>query len=139
MIRNSAVVTGKTNKVLREKIISDFKDGTIKYVFNVGVLTTGFDHPSLDCIVLLRPTKSITLYYQMLGRGVRTAAGKKHCKIIDLTSTVQHLGRVETIQLLKEKGKWELISETGRWHNQQLYRYTIEVEKKKKEEGDAKP
>ena len=98
----------------------------VKAVFNVGVLTTGFDHPALDCIILLRPTRSIGLYYQMLGRGVRIAEGKTACKIIDLTSTVKNMGRVETIKLVR-RDKWELESEAGSWHNRELYRYTIKV------------
>lgn len=118
----SSVISAKTTKKDREKIIQDFKNGTTKTVFNMGVLTTGFDHPALDCIVLLRPTRSIALYYQMLGRGVRLAPGKTSCKVIDLTSTVQNMGRVETIKLVKRE-KWELESETGSWHNAELYRF----------------
>ncbi len=129
-VRSAAVVTAKTKKKDRELIINGFKNGAIKMVFNVGVLTTGFDHPTLDCIVLLRPTQSIELYYQMLGRGVRPAPGKKHCKVIDLTGTVKRLGRIETIQLVKNN-KWELISETGSWHNHVLYSFLIPNEENK--------
>ena len=58
----------------------------------------------------------------MLGRGVRIAKDKNHCKVIDLTSTVGTMGRVETIKVVK-KQKWELISETGSWHNKELFAY----------------
>ncbi|MGD0577267.1 MAG: DEAD/DEAH box helicase, partial [Candidatus Staskawiczbacteria bacterium] len=119
----SEVVTAKTNKKERKRIIDDFRSQKIPIVFNVGVLTIGFDHPALDCIVLLRPTRSIALYYQMIGRGVRVAPGKTSCKVIDLTSNVKNLGRVETIKLEKKEGKWELLSETGSWHNAELYRF----------------
>lgn len=118
----SFVVTSKTKAKDRDDIIEAFKDGRVKTVFNVGVLTTGFDHPALDCIVLLRPTKSITLYYQMLGRGVRTFPGKTSCKVIDLTSTVKNIGRVESIRVAKdETGKWDLFTDTGKWHDRELY------------------
>lgn len=127
-IEGSAVVTAKTKKKEREQIIEEFRNGTIKTVFNVGVFTTGFDFPELDGIVLLRPTKSIALYYQMLGRGVRIAEGKKHCTVIDLTGTVKFLGRIETIKLEREK-LWELKSETGSWHNKPLYQMKIETKK----------
>lgn len=130
----SEVVTAKTKKKDRTRIVQGFKNGDIKVVFNVGVLTTGFDHPELDCIVLLRPTRSIALYYQMLGRGVRKAPGKDHCKVIDLTSTVKNLGRIETIKLEKVDNKWELVSETGSWHNKELYSY--KVERKPKATGE---
>lgn len=62
---NSAIVTGETPKKEREAILEKFKDGTIKVVSNVGVLTTGFDYPALDTVILARPTKSLSLYYQM--------------------------------------------------------------------------
>lgn len=125
-VPGSAVVTAKTPKKERDQIINDFKNHTIKTVFNVGVLTTGFDHPSLDCIILLRPTRSIMLYVQMVGRGVRVAEGKTTCKIIDLTSTVKNMGRVETIRLVKDPGSpWELVSETGSWHGRELYSFDV--------------
>ena len=119
----SAVVTAETNKNERKQIIDDFRSGKIPIVFNVGVLTIGFDHPSLDCIILLRPTRSIALHYQMIGRGVRIAEGKTSCKVIDLSSNVKNLGRIETIKLEKIDGKWELLSETGSWHNKELYKF----------------
>ncbi len=117
---SSAVVSAKTPKKERDAIIKAFRNHEIQTVFNMGVLTLGFDHPALDCIILLRPTRSIGLYYQMLGRGVRVAPGKTTCKVIDLTSTVKKLGRIETIKLVKQD-KWELISETGSWHDKELY------------------
>lgn len=124
-VEGSAVVTAKTPKKERDQIISDFKEHRIKTVFNVGVLTMGFDHPSLDCIILLRPTRSMMLYVQMVGRGVRIAEGKATCKIIDLTSNVKNLGRVETIRLVKDQ-MWELWSETGQWHAKELYSFSVD-------------
>lgn len=118
-------VSANTKAKDRVKIVEEFKSGKIKLVFNVGVFTTGFDHPSLDCIVLLRPTRSIALYYQMLGRGVRKAGGKTRCRVIDLTSNVRSIGRLETIKLQKE-GLWELVSEKGKWHNKELYRFEVD-------------
>lgn len=128
LVPGSLHVTGKTGKKDRELIINSFKNGLTKTVFNVGVLTTGFDHPALDCIVLLRPTRSIALYYQMLGRGVRTFPGKTTCHVIDMTSTVKNMGKVETIALVR-RDKWELESQTesgiSSWHGAQLYQYLI--------------
>lgn len=122
----SEVVTGKTPKKERDRIINAFKDHSVKTVFNVGVLTTGFDHPSLDCIILMRPTRSIALYVQMVGRGVRIAEGKTTCNVIDLTSSVKNLGRVETIKIHREEGSpWDLVSETGSWHAKELYSFSV--------------
>lgn len=120
------VVSAKTSKKERDRIINGFKSGEIKMVMNVGVLTTGFDHPALDCVVLLRPTRSIGLYYQMLGRGLRKAEGKKVCHIVDMTDTVKKIGRVETIKVEKVDGKWELLTERGSWHAKELYRFEIQ-------------
>lgn len=126
LVPNSRVVTAKTKKREREEIIEGFRTQKIHTVFNVGVLTTGFDHPTLDVIVLLRPTRSIGLYYQMLGRGVRPSieTGKKYCRVIDMTGTVKALGRIETIKMVK-LDKWELISEKGSWHNRVLYSFNL--------------
>lgn len=125
LVKGSEVISAKTKKKERIRIIDGFKSGEIKSVFNVGVLTTGFDHPGLDCIVLLRPTRSIGLYYQMVGRGLRKSPGKKFCTIVDMTDTVNKLGRVETIKLEKIEGKWELVSEKGSWHGRELYRFEV--------------
>jgi len=125
-ISGSAVVSAETNKKLRQKIIDDFRNGKIRVVLNVECLTTGFDFPSLDSIVVLRPTNSIRLHVQMLGRGVRVAEGKKTCDIIDLVGNVKKLGRIETIRVEKVGGSWDIVSETGTWHNKELYSYLIE-------------
>jgi DNA repair protein RadD len=124
VVPDSKVVTAKTRKKERAEIIEGFRSQRTQTVFNVGVLTTGFDHPKLDCIILLRPTRSIALYYQMLGRGVRPAEGKKFCWCLDMTGTVKALGRIETIKLVKRE-KWELESEKGSWHNKSLYSYIL--------------
>jgi len=128
----SAIVTSETGKKAREGLILAFREGRVQTVFNVGVLTTGFDFPELDGIVLIRPTKSIGLYYQMAGRGVRKAEGKRSCKIIDLSGTVKKLGRIETIKMVKRE-MWELESETcSNWHNRLLYSYKCETNKTNK-------
>jgi DNA repair protein RadD len=124
IVPDSEVVTAKTPKKERADIIERFRRQRTQTVFNVGVLTTGFDHPTLDCIILLRPTRSIGLYYQMLGRGVRPAEGKKFCWVLDMTGTVKALGRIETIKMVKRE-KWELESEKGSWHNKPLYSYIL--------------
>lgn len=124
-VSGSAVVCADTDKKLRKKIIEDFKNGKIRVVFNVECLTTGFDFPSLDCIVVLRPTNSIRLHVQMLGRGVRIAEGKKTCDIVDLVGNVKKLGGVETIKVERLQDGWNIVSETGLWHNVELYSYVV--------------
>lgn len=130
----SLCISSETKKTDRKEIIRRFKSGEVQIVFNVGVLTTGFDFPELDCIVLLRPTRSIALYYQMLGRGLRIHKSKTSCFVYDWTDTVKRLGKVETIKLDKVDGKWNVTTETKPtgWHGVELYRFVIkELEIKK--------
>ena len=88
-----AHIDGKTPKGQREKILTTFQGGGLKVVTNVGVLTTGFDFPALDGIILGRPTMSLPLYYQMVGRGVRCADGKANCEVFDLCGNIGRFGR----------------------------------------------
>lgn len=81
----SALVTGETEIIERDEIIQDFKLKKIKFLVNVSVLTTGFDAPHVDVIAILRPTESISLYQQIVGRGLRLSPGKIDCLILDYT------------------------------------------------------
>lgn len=67
----------------RERLVADFKAGVYECVCNVGLFTEGFDCPEVDCVVLLRDTKSRALWSQMIGRGLRPAPGKEDCLILD--------------------------------------------------------
>jgi DNA repair protein RadD len=98
------MVHGATPLGERERILSDFKTHKIKHVTNANVLTTGFDHPSLDLIILLRPTKSASLHVQMLGRGMRIAPGKKDCLVLDFARNTQRLGPINAIKIPKKRG-----------------------------------
>jgi superfamily II DNA or RNA helicase len=68
----------------RRALLKRLNTGATQIVCNCGVLTEGFDEPSVDCIVVARPTQSRTLYVQMIGRGTRTWFNKKDCLILDL-------------------------------------------------------
>jgi len=81
--KEAALITGKTPLEQRAQQISAFKARELKYLVNVSVLTTGFDAPHVDLIAILRPTESISLYQQIVGRGLRLAEGKKDCLVID--------------------------------------------------------
>lgn len=94
----SAIVTGTTPKVEREGILKDFKLGLIKVVANVGTLTTGFDYPALDTVILARPTKSLSLYYQMVGRAIRPYQGKDGW-VIDLGGNYKRFGDVSNMKI----------------------------------------
>ncbi|WP_102409585.1 DEAD/DEAH box helicase [Vibrio cyclitrophicus] len=79
----SSIVIGDTPTLERDQIINDFKERKIKFLVNVSVLTTGFDAPHVDLIAILRPTESISLYQQIVGRGLRLSPGKKECLVLD--------------------------------------------------------
>ncbi len=95
---NSAIVTGETPKKERESILAEFKDCKIKVVANVGTLTTGFDYPELDTIILGRPTKSLALYYQMVGRAIRPSIGKDGW-VVDLCGNYKRFGNVANLEI----------------------------------------
>lgn len=106
----SAVVSGTTPKGEREDILQRFKSGRIKVVANVGVLTTGFDFPALSTVVLARPTMSLALYYQMVGRAIRPYPGKD-AWIVDLCGNYERFGKVEDLELREpKKGMWAVYS-----------------------------
>ena len=111
------MVSGTTPKKEREAILERFKSGETKVVANVGVLTTGFDYPALDTIILARPTMSLALYYQMVGRAIRPFPGKDGW-VIDLCGTVSKFGAVEDLTIDQEgANKWII---TGTKEKKQL-------------------
>jgi DNA repair protein RadD len=79
------LVLGETEVTERDRIIDGFKNREFKYLVNVSVLTTGFDAAHVDVIAILRPTESISLYQQIVGRGLRLDTGKKDCLVLDYT------------------------------------------------------
>ena len=103
-VEGSAAVSSKTPKGQRNKVIKGFKDGSIKVIFNVLVLSVGFDHPELDAIIHARPTNSMAIYYQTLGRGVRIAPNKKDCKIVDLAGNSVKFGKIEDLNFEDVEG-----------------------------------
>lgn len=80
---SATAVWGTMPEDERSKALQDFKDGTVKILTNCNVLTEGFDEPSIQCIIMARPTKSTSLYTQMVGRGTRLFPGKDSCLVID--------------------------------------------------------
>lgn len=78
--------------IVRHEILERFKKGETQIIINVGILTTGFDETSVECILLARPTKSLRLYIQMVGRGLRLHEGKKECLVLDCANNVWEHG-----------------------------------------------
>lgn len=110
---NSAVIYGDMDKRQRDFVISEFLAGRIRVIFNVRVLSTGFDYTGIDCIVLGISTASIALYYQIIGRATRIDEGKQDALIIDLGGNVARFGKVEDITF--ERGKiWRMFGSGGK-------------------------
>ncbi|MCK9237849.1 MAG: DEAD/DEAH box helicase [Thiopseudomonas sp.] len=87
----TALVTGATEQRERDVLIQRFKQRQLKYLVNVSVLTTGFDAPHVDFIAILRPTQSVSLYQQIVGRGLRLDEGKQECLVIDYAGNAVNL------------------------------------------------
>lgn len=81
-------IDGKTKN--RGEILKRFAGGKIQVLTNYGVLTEGFDDPSVQCILMARPTTSPLVYTQCVGRGLRTAPGKNACIVIDIVDRSAH-------------------------------------------------
>ncbi|MGF0520604.1 DEAD/DEAH box helicase [Agrobacterium pusense] len=111
------MISGETPKDERRRIIEDFKSYKIRALTNNSVLTTGFNHKGVDLIAALRPTLSVSLYVQMMGRGTRViyapgmpldtpqeriaaikAGPKPSCLVLDFAGLVDKHGPVDMVQ-----------------------------------------
>ena len=97
-------VTGETPKKERERMLADFKAGRVRALTNANVLTTGFDYPDIDLVVMLRPTMSASLYVQMAGRGMRVKSHTDHCLVLDFAGVVESHGPITNVQPPKKGG-----------------------------------
>lgn len=121
---NAVAVHAKLMKEQRKEYVTSFKNGTIRCIVNNNVLTTGFNHPALDFIGMLRPTTSSGLWVQMLGRGTRpcyapgfdlsTAEGrlaailysqKQNCLVLDFAGNTRRLGPINDPVIPKKRVK----------------------------------
>ncbi len=123
----STVVHSKMDSDERDRRLALFQSGTYRAVVSYGILTTGFDHPQVDCIVDLRPTTSVVLHIQKYGRGTRPyyhsnwsfdqlrdkeqrkqamiAGGKENCLILDFAGNTARLGPINDPRVPKKRGK----------------------------------
>ena len=108
------ILTGETKKEDRERILSQFKKGIIKCLVNVGVLTTGFDYPELEAVLIARSTMSLALYYQIVGRAMRIAPKKENAWIVDLGGNIKFFGKIETMKIEKTETGLFSIWNNGR-------------------------
>lgn len=81
----------------RKQAIDDFKSGKLRAITNVNALSTGFDHPAIDLLVMARPTMSVGLYLQQAGRGLRICEEKDDCLVLDFAGCVETHGPVTAV------------------------------------------
>ena len=98
----AAHIDGTTDNKERERVLNEFNHGNMKIICNCMVLTEGFDCPPAEVCVLARPTKSLGMYIQMVGRVLRPYKDKEHATIID------HSGAVYTHGFVENDIEWDL-------------------------------
>lgn len=101
----NVVVHSRLDDNTRDEAIAGFKAGRYRAIVNNGILTTGFDHPAIDLIAMLRPTKSSSLWVQMLGRGTRPCLTAQNCLVLDFARNTLRLGPINDPVLPKQRGK----------------------------------
>jgi len=99
---NAAVVTSKTNEGERKAILEAYSKGYIQVLVNCGILTKGYDEPSITCVIMNRKTLSLPLWLQCAGRGGRTYPGKTHFTLLDFGQNFTEHG------LWDEARQWKL-------------------------------
>lgn len=103
-------VTGDMAQGERDEKIRAFKEGRTRFLFNAMILTTGFDAPHVDCILMLRPTKSTGLYVQIMGRGLRKHESKENTLVLDFAGNVERHGPIDQIKVKGKAEKGEGVS-----------------------------
>lgn len=106
------VIHGGLTKKQRSSILTAFKNKELKWLINVNVLTTGFDAPHVDLLGILRPSKSVGLWVQILGRGLRVCIGKVNCLVMDFTDNTINLGPIDD-PAVPSRGKKKKKGGTG--------------------------
>jgi DNA repair protein RadD len=96
----AGLIIAETERTERLALFAKLRSGEIKVIVNVACLTRGFDLPAVSCIVLARPTKSVSMFMQIVGRGLRPADGKTDCLILDHARVHETIGSfVEDIEI----------------------------------------
>ena len=95
---SAAMIHAGTHVAERDATMKRYRAGDLQTLVNVGIATEGFDIPAIGCVLILRPTASLALYLQMLGRGLRPNASGKPALLLDMTDNPHRLGRPDEIR-----------------------------------------
>lgn len=117
----AAHVDGETAQEERDAAIKNFREGNLQILSNVELFGEGFDVPSVECAVLLRPTQSLSLYLQQIGRSLRVAEGKSKAYILD------HVGNCERHGLPDEDRIWSLVGNAERGNKQKSNNNSVKI------------
>ncbi len=108
----SACFIGETIDHERAKILGDFRQGTINFLFTVDVLSEGADIPEVDTVLFLRPTESLTVFLQQLGRGLRLHPGKECLTVLDFVGQLNKRYRIDRkFKALLRKDRFNIVRE----------------------------
>lgn len=111
---SSVVVSSETPTKARREAIRAFKAGEIRWLLQCNIANVGFNSPITDTLVWARPTLSLNLWQQAVGRIMRKCDGKSVARVLDLVGTSQTFGKVEEVCLGKEDGfKTTIVGEKG--------------------------
>lgn len=106
----AASVSAMTEAKERDRIINGFKAGVIKTVFNVNVLSVGFDYPELEVLIDAVPTMSLARHYQKIGRLTRVHPDKEYGLVIDLSGNTEKFGKIEDLEIRPIGGSHHVFS-----------------------------
>ncbi len=102
-------ICGKTPKNDRRQALVDFRNDEFNILVNVGVYTEGFDEPSIEVVAIARPTKSRSLYCQMIGRGTRIFHGKDHLLVLNFAGNHGRHRLITPLDVLGGKHSQEVV------------------------------
>ncbi len=109
----AGAVSGDMERSERSKVLKEFRNGGIRVLTNCIVLTEGYDEPSVEGIILARPTKSPLLYAQMIGRGTRLHPGKENVTVVDIVDVTRDHSLTTLPGLFGLSGKFDLEGHTA--------------------------
>ena len=121
------MIDGTTLADERQSIIDDFKAGVVRVIVNVNIFSEGFDCPDIEFIQLARPTRSLTMYLQQVGRGLRISAGKEKSLILDNVGLYNRFGTPMANRHWRHHFNGSEISGEDGWNDGGLLTKDIEI------------
>ena len=108
----SVALVGETAPDVRSSLLSDFRAGKIRFLFTVDLLSEGLDIPDVNTVLFLRPTQSLTVFLQQLGRGLRHSPGKDCLTVLDFVGQSHRRYRIDRkLKALIPKRRFNILRE----------------------------